>query len=341
MLCALALTSRNARAQDQEPTLLVYRAPADCPPVGDFQRSVERRSSRIHFVDEGSHARELWIFLRKDGDLTVGELRLIEENGNLRQRSVHFPNCADAVEGLALIATVSLDPQALLEGPKSVPQTAPEPPPAPPETPAPPPPTSAPKPKPAARAPVPQVRRRGVEVALGAEGNAFLHAFPEAAFGGSAFVEVGSASQHLFAPQFRGAITYAQRNSVTGARIEDGAADVKLGLISVYGCPLRISENPLIFQPCAFVSGGELYTKGRGDVEASASFHPQFSWGGAALLGLRVAEDFEIVADASVGVSSIRDRFGYTDATGAGLSVAWTTPLVYISTGLGFRVRLP
>src|SRR5450755_1579921 len=109
--------ARGARADDQGPTLLAYKAPAACPAVGDFQRSVQRRSTRIHFVDEGSHDRELSIILRKDGDFMVGELRLIEQNGTLRQRSVRFNTCAEAVEGLALIATVSLDPQALLEAP--------------------------------------------------------------------------------------------------------------------------------------------------------------------------------------------------------------------------------
>jgi hypothetical protein len=332
-LCAPLLTSKLARAQAQEPTLLVYRAAADCPAVGDFQRSVERRSARIHFVDEGSHARELSIFLRKEGDLTIGELRLIEENGNLRQRSVRFPSCADAVEGLALIATVSLDPQALLENPAPVPEKPPEPPPRPPAPP-PPAPVASPKPPP----------KRGavasaLEVGLGAEANAFFHAFPQTAFGGSAFVDVGSSSRHWFAPEFRGALTYVQRNGVLGD-IEDGTADVKLALLTVFGCPLKIGEKTVIFRPCAFVSGGGLHTRGTSMKLNTATTHPQISWGGSALLAVHVVEHFEIVGDASVGVNAIRDHFGFTGGP-TPFATAWSTPAVYLSTGLGFRLLLP
>ena len=329
-LCAPLLTSRSAHAQDQEPTLLNYRAPADCPAVLDFQRSVERRSSRIHFVDEGSHARELDISLRKDGDLTIGELRLIEANGNLRQRSVRFPSCVDAVEGLALIATVSLDPQALLENPQPVPEKPAEPLPTPPATPRKPAPSATPKPKPALVAPP-------LEIALGAESSAFFHAFPQTAFGGNVFVDVGSRSRHWFSPQLRGAITYVQRNGVLGD-VQDGRADVKLALVTLTGCPLEIGGDTLDFRPCAFVSGGELYTRGTG-AEQETQYHPQFSGGGAALVALRVAESVEIVGDASVGVTAIRDHFGFTSESG--FSTAWSTPAVYISTGLGFRLLLP
>jgi len=345
VLSALGLSSKRARAQDLEPTLLVYHAPPECPPVFDFQRSVERRSSRIHFVDEGSHTRELSIFLRKDGDLTVGELRLIEANGNLRQRIVRFPSCADAVEGLALIATVSLDPQALLEDAKSVPQkspAAPKTPTASPEATPPKPPenqprsgaTSAPGPNPPPRAP-------SFEVGLGAEANAFFNAFPQATFGASVFVDVGSASPHLFAPELRAEFTYLQRLGVHGVAA-DGEADVKLGLVSLLGCPLKLGDETLVLRPCAMLSGGTLYTHGVDTDAASTSYHPQFSWGGAVLLAVHVTEKAEIVGDAGVGVTAIRDHFGFTAPTSdMTFTTSWSTPPVYISTGLGFRVLLP
>jgi len=331
VLCTLALTSTQALGQDLEPTLLVYRAPPECPLVGDFQHSVERRSSRIHFVDEGSHARELSIFLRKDGDLTIGELRLIEANGNLRQRSVRFPSCADAVEGLALIATVSLDPQALLGDTKSVPQPPPEPPPKRPETPRPPAPATTPPPLPPAR----KTRERSLEVALGAEANAFFRLFPEPAFGGSLFVDVGSGSRHWFAPELRGAITYVMRDGVLGD-VQDSRANVKLALVTVLGCPVKFGGSTLVFRPCAFIAGGDLYTRGSGSNESN--YNAQLSWGGAAQLTLHVAKQLEFVGDANVGVTAIRDRFWFATPD---FSVAWTTPAVYISTGLGFRVLLP
>ena len=83
--------------------------------MAEFQRSVQRRSARVRFVEVGPHDRELTIVLRRDASFTIGELRLLERDGSLRQRNVRFTSCSEAMEGLALIAVVSLDPQALLE----------------------------------------------------------------------------------------------------------------------------------------------------------------------------------------------------------------------------------
>jgi hypothetical protein len=330
-LCAVTLAGR-AQAEDLQPTLLVYKAPADCPLVGDFQSSVERRSSRIHFVDEGSHDRELSIFLHKDGDFTVGELRLIEQNGTLRQRSVRFTTCAEAVEGLALIATVSLDPEALVQEPKPVPATPPE--------------ATPPAPKPAlieprrpAPTPAPAHEEKIIaQTDIGAEANAFFRALPETAFGASFFVDVSSSSRHLFSPSIRGAISYAERLGVSGDG--DTKADVKFALFSVLGCPLRIGENVVIFRPCASFSGGALYTRGLDTPTPNPSYSPQFSGGGSAVLSVHLSEALELAADAGVGVTFIRDRFGFNDAS-LHFHQSWQTQALYISTGLGFRLPLP
>jgi len=134
-------------------------------------------------------------------------------------------------------------------------------------------------------------------------------------------------------------LSYVQRNGVLGD-IADGTADVKLALLTLFGCPLKIGEDPLILRPCAFVSGGALYTHGTSMKVNTATTHPQISWGGSALLAAHVAEHFEIVGDASVGVNAIRDHFGFTGGAD-GFSTAWSTPAVYLSTGLGFRLLLP
>jgi hypothetical protein len=213
VLCAVALAPGLARAQELHPTLLAYKAPLDCPLVGDFQRSVQRRSARIHFVDEGTHDRELSIFLRKDGGFTVGELRLIEANGTLRQRSVRFTTCLEAVEGLALIATVSLDPQTSLEGPGPVPK--------------PPPPQSTPPaqpPHPARHEVVPPVlapsEASEVGVKIGAEANAYFNALPKVALGGSVLFDIASQARHWFSPLIRVSITHVERLGVPSKLVE-------------------------------------------------------------------------------------------------------------------------
>jgi carboxylate-amine ligase len=69
-------------AQELGPTLLSYSAPEGCPNVADFRSSVRRRSTRVRFVEEGAHDRELSIAMRKEGEHTIGELRLTERDGS-------------------------------------------------------------------------------------------------------------------------------------------------------------------------------------------------------------------------------------------------------------------
>jgi hypothetical protein len=338
VLCAVLLAARGARAQDLHPTLLAYKAFADCPPVGDFQRGVQRRSARIHFVDEGSHDRELSIILRKDGDFTVGELRLIEANGSLRQRSVRFTTCAEAVDGLALIATVSLDPQALLEAPVSVPQTS---------LPAQPPPSTHPAhsepPVPPTPRPAPREGPEGprIDAKLGAELDAYFHAVPQTAIGGSVILDLGSRSRHWFAPRFLVAATRVERLGMhmvlqpVGAPAEAFDANFALTLLTLSACPFRIGGEILVFRPCAFASGGLLSAWASETPRAQSNTRGYASWGASGTVTARLGEAVEIVGDAGVGVTLIRDHFGFDGST------FWTTPMPYVLTGLGFRLVLP
>jgi hypothetical protein len=338
VLCAVALTARRACAQDLHPTLLAYKAPADCPPVGDFQRSVERRSARIHFVDEGSHDRELSIVLHKDADYTIGELRLIEPNGTLRQRSVRFTTCVEAVEGLALIATVSLDPQALLEAPKSVPEKPAE--------------AAKPviRPRPVERTVAPRVAppedSSGLETKVGVEFNTYFGALPKPAIGGTVLMDIGSGSRHVFAPLIRGAITHVER---LGLPVESPSepqtsaeANFALTLVSLSACPLRIGGNVVVFRPCAVVSGGALRASGTDPRDPQARTRPYWSWGGAGMLSVRLGQLLEIVGDAGVGMPLLRDTFTFGDCVGSRASCTfWKTTPLYISSGLGLSLLLP
>jgi hypothetical protein len=343
LLCAVQFGARGARADDQGPTLLAYKAPADCPAVGDFQRSVQRRSTRIRFVDEGSHDRELSIILRKDGDFVVGELRLIEQNGTLRQRSVRFNTCAEAVEGLALIATVSLDPQALLEAPGAV---SPTPSPA---TATPTPTSTPPNRQPPARpesippTPLPSIPDpSGIETNVGAEFNVYFRALPEPAFGGGAFMDVGAASRHLFSPLIHAAITHVEQlgfhptTQLPPSEL-NAEANFALTLVTLAGCPLRLGNETLVFRPCATASVGDLRSWSTQTDLSLARDNWYLSWGGSGMLLLRLGEIAEIVGDAGVGVTPIPYGFRFDMTT----DVFWTTPRLYISSGLGFRLRLP
>jgi hypothetical protein len=339
VLSALVLVARSLGAQELGTTLLSYDSVAGCPEVADFQRGVERRSSHIHFVDEGSHDRELSIRLSKDGEFTVGELRLIERNGTLRQRSVRFTSCAEAVEGLALITAVSLDPQSSLQSDKPIAPFA-----------APPLPVTQRPSKPEAllvnptsdRAPIvaPVARVSQIETALGTEFNAAFKALPARALGGAIFLDVArevradqgneriAGSRVWFSPLVRASFSYAEQRGLIGSGAD---AHFSLSLATLSACPLRADLGALGIRPCAFGSVGALRASTTKAAEPVTVVRTYLAWGGSAMLLLRLGQTFEIVADTGLGATLLSYRF---DLDGAELG---TTPALYLSTNLGFR----
>ena len=325
LIFALFATCRLG-AQELGPTLLSYRAADGCPNVAAFQRSVQGRSARVRFVEQGAHDRELSIDMRKDGDFTNGELRLVERDGSLRQRNVRFTTCSEAVEGLALIAVVSLDPQALLQQPDTPPQPAP-----------------AALPEPAAKAPpspkapakselVVKPQHSKTRWALGGELNVAFRALPATALGGSLFVDVASGSESLFAPLFRAAASHVERRGLSSS---DGAeANFTLTLLTLSACPLRLAAGFLGLRPCAFVSGGALHAWGS-EAQDLQQTRPYGALGGSVLLFARVSQTVDLVADLALAGTLVRDSFGFGEAQ------AWQTPALYLSSGIGVRFVFP
>ena len=333
VLSATLLGSRVLRAQDLGPTLLSYRAPDGCPSVADFQRSVQRRSARVRFVDEGAHDRALSITLRKDGDQTNGELRLIERDGNVRQRDARFATCAEALEGLALIAVVSLDPQALLE---------PDRPAEPPALPVPVPlavPAAAAKPPPAqakaapARESLPATQPAKLQLAIGGALNLAIRALPEPALGGSLFLDLASGSRARFAPLLRVALSHVERR---GLDSESGAeASFTLTLATVSACPWRFAAGFFALRPCGFASGGVLFAKGSKTNDLQQRTRPYGALGGSLSLFARASQTIDIVADLAAGATLVRDSFGFEQ------DPPWQTPALYLSSAIGARFVFP
>ena len=320
---AAALLARHAHGEPLAPTLLSYRAPDGCPEVAEFQKSVQRRSARVRFVDEGSHERELSIALSKDGQNTIGELRLIERDGSLRQRNVRFSSCAEAVEGLALITVVSLDPQAILEpAPKA----------AAPEEPTPKPAAKPEAPQPLAAATLAPIAPRAapgrLETALGGEFVAGFHELPQTALGGALFVDLASNSPSWFAPLLRIALAHSERRGVSAG---DAEANFALTEATLAACPVRLGDRAISLRPCAFTSLGALRVWSSDDSDPHARTRPHWAWGGSAFVFLRVSQITDITADFGVASTLIRDRFELQQTP------FWQTRALYLSTGIGLR----
>ena len=328
-LSVALLASRAVRAQESGSTSIAYRVPEGCPNVDEFQRSVQRRTARVHFVNDGAHDRELSIVIRKEGEATLGALRLVERDGRVSQRNVRFTTCAEAVEGLALIAVVSLDPQALLEPAPSPPRGAPSEPAAaaskPPEQVT----KSQPRQDTASQGAGSAPPSSNPRFALGAAFSLAPSALPETAFGGSLFVDLASTSESPFAPLFRVALSHVERRGLSS---DHGAeANFTLTLATLSACPLRIAGGFLDLRPCAFVSGGALYAWGAETTNLQQRTRPYGALGGSLLLLAHASQAIDIVADLQVGATLVRDTFGFEQ------DQPWKTPSLYLSSGIGAR----
>ncbi len=308
-------------AEELEPIGLSYRAADGCPEVGTFRRGVEQRSSRVRFVPVGTGQRELEISLRTAGDAIVGELRLTERDGSVRQRSVSFTTCAEAVEGLALITAVSLDPQASLAAHAPAPAAAPK----------------EPAPEVAAKTltrstPILTSRGSSFEAGLGAELSAAFNALPATAAGGALSVDVASASDGWFAPLLRGTVSHLELRGVPQG---DAEASFSLTAATLSACPLRLGGRSLSLRPCAFATGGALHAWGSGSTpDPQARTRPYWSWGGSLLLLVRASQALDIVSNLGLGSTLVRDQFRFEGAP------FWTTPTVYLFSGVGARFVL-
>jgi len=117
-----------ARAGDEDEFALSYRAPGGCPDEGQFLQEVTRRATRARRVaDVGGRKLEVEIAESQKG--FSGRFEMREAGSPTQPRTVDGPTCAEVSLALALIAALTLDPNA---PPGPPPGSGPLPPPEPP-----------------------------------------------------------------------------------------------------------------------------------------------------------------------------------------------------------------
>jgi hypothetical protein len=325
--CAGLLGTVVARAQQvpeasvapevtPEATRFEFHAPDGCSSAEDFSARVRRRSARIRLVTDAAAQRSLVVEIQQPGPTGAlrGTVKVVEPDGATRTRQLKAASCEEAVEGLSLIATVTLDPDALLGEPQ------PEPKPAPPA------PKPAPPKPPPAPPPPPTSRRGSYRFSFGLEASALLHVAPEPAFGGSVFAAFELQPGSLFATFVRLSVTHAERR---GVEAPGGQAGFAYTLPALDLCPVRLGPKALALRPCGFVSAGVLEVWGNG-TPFDETHQRFYGAAGAALLAqLRLSEAVEIVADGHALLPFRRDEYGFDGVR------FFTTPTPGFSTGVG------
>jgi hypothetical protein len=319
-----------AQQSEGEATRLEFRAPAGCSSSEDFAARVRKRSWRIRLVPDAQARRLLRVEIQEPsaGSTTLrGTVTVVEPDGATRTRQLKAATCAEAVDALSLIATVTLDPDAMLGEPEPEPAPAPKPKPAP----------AAPVSPPKKRQPPPRFRRAPpVELyrfSFGLEAAALFRLSPEPALGGGVTAAIEMNPGALLSPFWRLSLTHAQLRK---SDVPGGEASFAFTLPTIETCPFRFGPKALSLRPCAFASVGLLKAWASGpDVRGETKSRLSGSAGLAGFVGWRISETFEIIADGRAGLAFRRDRFALDQVT------FFTTETLVFSAAVGVAGGFP
>ena len=104
----------RARAESGEVLAYVeWVAPAGCGTAGELRERVKRRSERVRFVERGPAVRRARAEIRVLPNRALkATLVWWSDEGRELVRELEAPNCRDALDALALVLAVTLDPDA-------------------------------------------------------------------------------------------------------------------------------------------------------------------------------------------------------------------------------------
>lgn len=293
---AISLGAGRARAQSAPPVsvTLEYAAFEGCPDAASFEAQVLARTPRASFAAPGASGTLTWsVELGPTSGGSRGTLRVQGESQGMLERNVTAATCEQVVGALALVAALSVDPDASLSEPA-------EPSPRP----------LAPSPR---KPPVPVPSPRRPERVAAAPGVRFT-------VGPSLVGRSGLAPELVWAPQaalglsFRtgGGHTWGLRLSALHASgrstLETGSASFTSNLVRLQAFPLRVGSAAWRFEPAAFAEAGELSARGVG-ITPTRSVRRPVAWAGVLGRVSLVMSVLLLELEAGGALPFVRDRF--------------------------------
>jgi hypothetical protein len=257
VLLAAASVALFARAADEaEPVRARFDGAVGCSDEARFFDAIRARTSRVRPAGEGEAALTFRVTVRARGDRSVGRLVVEESARASAPRVVEAATCDEAVAALALIAALSVDPDARIADAGAADAPIEAPPAAEPDAPvavsAPPIPAIVPvaadRPPQAAAAAPPAAPRAHVASGLGAGVPSFFEA---ATIAPSLFVDLAFARRAL--PSVRLSVGRAARDAASSSR---GDAQMIWLFTDLAVCPLHTSSASLA--ACAEIEAGAL-----------------------------------------------------------------------------------
>jgi hypothetical protein len=313
--CALLTGALHAQTAPPIAISLDYSAPDGCPDANSFRQQVQARTKRVSFAEPGALAWSIKVAETSGG--SRGTLRVTREKPSKLERSVKASSCAQVVDALALVAALSVDPDASL-GPREKPKPAA--------------PSSAPPPAPSA----PKTRaQRGAradatatKLVLGLTLTGRSGIAPQLAWAPRPFVGLNFRS--------RGGYTWGLSLSASQARgsatVDLGQADFTWSLGRLELFPVRASFGNWRLEPALFIEAGQLRARGVAVAPAAEVRRPALLAGALGRVSLLAFELLELEVEGGPIAPIVRDRFYLFEST----TVFRVPPITgYIGAGVG------
>jgi hypothetical protein len=278
-------------------------------------------------------ARMFVVDIEQRGNRTSGRLTVRNPEGRQTVREIEATDCNEAVDALALIVALAVNPRASAsDAPPAAPvETEPiQPTPAPTAS-TPVAPTRVPAPPSSLSVlpnDAPRWTFRGGVAAWGVGAIA-----PEPLFGARASAEFLHLAARVIAPSFRASLGYATH---AGFIVEGGTAHFGYAATNFEICPLRLPPaGPLVLRPCVVADVGLVFARGSDALQPRERTLPWADIGMGGRLEWMLGQTIGLELDAGCMFPVWRDRFLF--GTRPFHRVGWIGGVV----ALGFIVRIP
>ncbi|HEY2407470.1 MAG TPA: hypothetical protein VGI10_15775 [Polyangiaceae bacterium] len=354
-LFALLLSSA-AQAAPDAPSIdvrLELKSNADCVSRAALIARVRSRSPRIRFVDDASEPTIRATFTALPTGNVTSEIALAAPYTEVPERRFAPSSCNDALDAVALIIAISLDPAAATASPgqqtpaipsKETPPDADSAPVAPSSanvaTP------DAPAQKSHAfpvsregRAPLSTTPQKNADqsgaprprLGVAVEAQTMFGPAPSVMPGVSVYATVALDHSALWSPALMLGALHAWQSDVAE---QGGRASFRLDAVSLDACALRAELDVLEARACGSALFGRLSTRGSDTINPGASARPFATAGAALLVTLRLSAWLELSARGGAGATLMRDSYEFTPM------VFHTAAPVTFAASLGLGLRM-
>lgn len=305
-------------------TKLELELPLGCGNLAKFVERLRSRSNRIRFSDqEADRTVQARIAAETDGTYRA-TMTLLYPDGHSSSRIIEARNCSEAIDALALVTAVALDPLSF--GVTDTPAALPTPPK---------PPSSTKLPEPVVRpvepdTSVPAPPNPYTRLGLGVSFATYRGPVPGWLVGFEPNVRLMSTRRSAFSPSARLGFSYTQNR---GNREPGGIADFALASLELDLCPWQLLSQSIELRSCALGHGGLVFAEGRATTEPESHLRQYWAVGASAEVEWMPARTFAIPLRLAASLPLVRDTYAFNPVS------FYKVPVVSFGITAGLEVR--